>query len=450
MEGSRSKRRLRSAVGLFLSLMMLAGIAALSETPAGASAGSSTSGQSPAVAAQGTDQTPIVFVHGYLGSGAQYQDQAMRFASNGLPANRIRAFDYNYVATGLDQFIDQVRQEFGVQKVNVAAHSLGTMQMFSYLLNGTTAAKVNAYVALDGIGALCFYGTRCTSISASSLGQTHVEASLSPESFQRQFQHFYGRAPSTTSITPQSGQIQIGGRALYFQENTPASGTAGELWQINPQTGARVGSSPAATFNIGADGNFGPLNVQAGQPYEIQLSRSDTGVLHYYYQPWPRSTHLLRLQVIKAGSQILTNTRFSNDHAAGVVLRYREWWRASSHGNQREDLTFSQQSSAGNVAARNILENQTADVVGVHIHDDAASPRQTTLNALNYFSTQAFQTGRDVYMPASGNGPNGTMTFSNNPRGDASRRQTINIPNWPSMIGNTRHGFLVEFNSYVQ
>jgi pimeloyl-ACP methyl ester carboxylesterase len=448
MEGSRSKRRLRSAVGLFLSLVMMAGFAVISETPAGASTGSRASSASSAAAAQGTDQTPVVFVHGYLGSGAQYQDQAMRFASNGIPANRIRAFDYNYVATGLDQFIDQVRQEFGVQKVNVAAHSLGTMQMLFYLLNATTAAKVNAYVALDGIGAICLYGTRCTSISAGSLGQTHIEASLSPESFARQFQHFYGRAPSTTSITPASGTIQIGGRALYFQENTPASGTAGELWQINQQTGARVGSSPQATFTIGADGNFGPLNVQAGQAYEIQLSRSDTGVLHYYYQPWPRSTLLLRLQVIKAGSQIINNTRFSNTHAAGVVLRYREWWR--SHGAQNDDLTVSTNSTAGNVAARNVLETTTGDVAGVHIHDDAATPRQTTLAALPYFSTQPFQTGRDVYMPASGNGPNGTVTFSNNPRGNASRRQVINMPNWPSMIGNTRHGFLVEFNSYVQ
>jgi pimeloyl-ACP methyl ester carboxylesterase len=445
MEGSRNKRRLRTAVGLFLSLVMLAGFAAISETPAGAATRSSTSG---AATAQATDQTPIVFVHGYLGSGAQYQDQAQRFASNGIPANRIRAFDYNYVATGLDQFIDQVRQEFGVQKVNVAAHSLGTAQMLFYLLNPTTAAKVNAYVALDGIGAICLYGTRCTTITAASMGQTHIESSLSPESFARQYQFFYNRAPSTTSITPQSGTIQIGGRALYFQENTPASGTAGELWRIDPQTGARVGSSPQATFTIGADGNFGPLNVQSGQPYEIQLSRSDVGVLHFYYQPWIRSTYLLRLQVIKAGSQILTNTRFGNDHAAGVVLRYREWWR--SHGAQNDDLTYSQQSSAGNVAPRNVLETTTGDVAGVHIHDDAATPRQTTLAALNYFSTQPFQTGRDVYMPTSGNGPNGTMTFSNNPRGNASKKQTINIPNWPSMIGNTRHGFLVEFNSYVQ
>ena len=47
----------------------------------------------------------FLILHGYLGSGAQYQDQAMRFASNGIPANRIRAFDYNYVANPIDAWL---------------------------------------------------------------------------------------------------------------------------------------------------------------------------------------------------------------------------------------------------------------------------------------------------------------------------------------------------------
>jgi pimeloyl-ACP methyl ester carboxylesterase len=448
MEASRKARRLRTALALVLSLLMVAAFAATGESPAGASARSTRSAASPATTDQATNQLPIVFVHGYLGSGAQYQDQAQRFDSNGYPSSRIRAFDYNFDSSGLDAFIDNVRREFGVQQVNVAAHSLGTAVMLGYLLNPAQSAKVAKYVALDGIPALCLWGTQCTSIYASSLGQTHIESSLSPESFAQQYRFFTGQAPRQTTITRQTGTIQIAGRALYFQVNQPASGTQGELWQINPQTGMRVGSSPLRTFTVGSDGNFGPFDVQSGVPYEIQLSRSDTGILHYYYQPWIHSTYLLRLQVVQANSAILQNTRVGNDHAAGVVLRYREWWR--SHGAQNDDLTFSQQSQAGNVAAINILQRQTADIAGVHVHDDAATPRQTTLNPLNYFSSQAFQTGIDVYMPASGNGPNGTITFSNNPRGDAGKRQVVNIPNWPSMVGSTRQGFLVEFNSYVQ
>jgi pimeloyl-ACP methyl ester carboxylesterase len=389
-----------------------------------------------------------VFVHGYLGSGAQYRSQAMRFASNGYPADRIRAFDYNFDSSGLDAFIDGVREEFGVSEVYVAAHSLGTAVMFGYLLNPTTAAKVARYVALDGIGALCLWGTQCTSISASSLGQTHIEASLSPESFARQYQFFLGRAPSTTDVVATPGTVEIAGRALFFQVNQPATGSQGQLWAIDRTTGMRTTATPQATFTIGADGNFGPLQVTSGQPYEITITRPDSGVMHYYYQPFTRSTYLLRLQVPQAGSAQIANTNVGPDHAALVVLRYREWWRA--HGAQNDDITISTTSAAGNQPATNILDRVTADIAGVHAHDNTASPRRTTLDPLTYFSSQPFQTGVDVYMPAAAT-PNGTIRITNNPRGNAARQQVMNVPNWASQLaGNQRQAVLVEFNDYAQ
>src|ERR1700704_889515 len=38
---------------------------------------------------------PILFVHGIEGTGAQFESQAMRFDSNGYPANWIDEVDYN-------------------------------------------------------------------------------------------------------------------------------------------------------------------------------------------------------------------------------------------------------------------------------------------------------------------------------------------------------------------
>ena len=442
-------RRARAGLGATLCFLVVVLLTTTYGTaPAGASTGRGSvpdASAVPAAPAQVNTQIPIVFVHGYLGSGAQYRSPAMRFDSNGYPANRIRAFDYNQDASGLDAFIDSVRREFNVTQVHVAAHSLGTLVMLGYLLNPFQAAKVDKYVALDGVSPICVWGTQCTSISASSLGQTHIEASLSPESFARQYQFFTGVAPTTTRITRQTGTIQIAGRALNFQVNTPATGTAGQLWPVDAATGARVGGSPVATFSIGADGNFGPLNVTAGQPYEIQLSNS-TGVMHFYYQPFIHSTYLLRLQVPEAGSGLVTNTNFGPNHAVAVVLRYREWWRASSHGAQRDNLNIGTAGSAGNQPSVNVLQNVTGDVAGVHVQDNG-TPGTSSLGLISYFSGQAFQTGVDVYMPAAG-GPNGTITFSNNPRGDASRVQVIRTPNWPSMVGSTRQAMLVEFDDY--
>jgi hypothetical protein len=84
-------------------------------------------------------------------------------------------------------------------------------------------------------------------------------------------------------------------------------------------------------------------------------------------------------------------------------------------------------------------------VIGIHVHDAAASPGDSTLDLLPFFPTQAFQTGVDVYMPAS-SPPDGTVSFVNAPRGDTSRLQTINIPNWRS----SEHRATLTFNDFVQ
>ena len=415
------------------------------------SVGASTGvGAAPAAAApaQAAEPVPIVFVHGYYGSGAQYRTQAMRWASNGFPAERIRAFDYNVDSSGLDAFIDGVREEFDVDKVNVVAHSLGTIVMFNYLLNATTGAKVANYVAVDGLGAWCFWGTRCTTVTASQFGQTHVEVATSAESFAAQYRHFTGRAPTTTRVVPEApGDVEIAGRALDFVENTPAAGAAGEVWRVDRATGRRQGTAPAARFTVGADGNFGPIPVDGATYYEIQLTRPTVGSLHYYYQPFERSSYLLRLQTVTQSSPSYTNTVTGPNHAALIVLRYREFWR--SHGAQNDTLTVGTTSPGrGNQPPVDVLRNVPNDVVGMHLHDNV-SPGVSGLGVIAAFSSQPFQTGVDVYMPAT-TPPDGTITITNAPRGDTSRTQVLNVANWASQQGTSRHGVLAEFNDYVQ
>ena len=68
---------------------------------------------------------PIVFVHGFAGSGEQYEGPAKLFASNGYPPTWITNYDYNSTGpTGgvapLDKFIDAVRARTGFDKVGVS------------------------------------------------------------------------------------------------------------------------------------------------------------------------------------------------------------------------------------------------------------------------------------------------------------------------------------------
>ena len=168
---------------------------------------------------------PTIFVHGFAGSAAQYQSQAMRFASNGVPDERILAFEYDTgnlgglgaVPAALDAFVDQVRAQFGVERVNLVGHSLGTFISNTYLANPTRAAKVSKYIGVDGssnptCGSTAPGTLSCMGIFRGSAGnvggnnvyfndtQTHVEAATSPGSFAAQFEFLTGQLPKTTPI----------------------------------------------------------------------------------------------------------------------------------------------------------------------------------------------------------------------------------------------------------
>src|SRR3972149_6604570 len=110
---------------------------------------------------------PMVFVHGYTGSAAQFEWQAMRFAGNGYPQEYLNVFEYDSpnfgtaapaVLAALDARIDAVLAETGAEKVELLGPSLGTRVSQMYLADPTHAAKVAHYVNLDGFPALALPG----------------------------------------------------------------------------------------------------------------------------------------------------------------------------------------------------------------------------------------------------------------------------------------------------
>ena len=84
-------------------------------------------------------------------------------------------------------------------------------------------------------------------------------------------------------------------------------------------------------------------------------------------------------------------------------------------------------------------------MIGIHVHDAAASPGDSTLDLLPFFPTQAFQTGVDVFMPAA-EPTDGTVSFVNAPEATRAEAQTINVPNWRSSADRVT----VTFNDFVQ
>jgi len=188
---------------------------------------------------------PIVFVHGIVGSGDQYRAMAQYWASNGFPAERVRAYDYNSVGgtAAIGPFIDQVMREFNVSKVHLVGHSLGTIYVAAF---APTSNKVDRWFLVDGAG--CGAGqSRCAAVHQADLravgggNQTHVETSVSPESFARQYQHFMGRAPATTKVVPETGStIRVAGRVQEFMANSAVSNAQVRIWETDPNRSSRV------------------------------------------------------------------------------------------------------------------------------------------------------------------------------------------------------------------
>ena len=165
---------------------------------------------------------PIVFVHGFAGSAQQYETQAMRFAANGYPSERIVAYDHDGAgmdigayADGVDQLIDETLAATGAEQVYLVGHSRGTIVSSAYLGDPTRAAKVAKYVAIDG--GSCVDVVPCITPNQDALpGQAHVETATSPESFAMQYEFLVGEPPAVTDLEPHSEPVVLEGRAVNF------------------------------------------------------------------------------------------------------------------------------------------------------------------------------------------------------------------------------------------
>ena len=420
---------------------------------------------------------PIVYVHGGAGSAAQYETQAMRWASNYYP-NVVTGIDrtssYSPVLNPmLDEFFDNVMAETGDDQIYVIAHSLGTSLMVNYLNSSPErSARVAKYINIDGAtGENCPGNPEpvdCMNIArnpASIMGPInvhltdhgHTQCVTSAQSFVAQYEFLTGKEPKTTLVVPEFPLlVKIAGKLINFPANTGVDGATMEVWEVDGDTGARKYSSPKAVINIGPTGEWGPIRVNGQKHYEFAVMRPDSeNVAHYYRQPFLRDDYLIRLLSSEPDSPIITNTEVGPDHAAAVLIRYKEWWTDQETGNDTmwvttDSPTWNNDPDNPSPPTLNILSNpavglRIAHKIGIHAHDARVADKVSTLNPIPYFVGQIFQTGVDIWMPAT-EPPDGTITFMSEPRGDTTRPQVVNVPNWAS----EDHRISIQFNDYEQ
>src|ERR671918_2715756 len=391
---------------------------------------------------------PIVFVHGGSGSGAQFDTQALRFTSNGYPADLIHVHEYDStfglatmaeVQAGLDALIDEVLAETGADGVDLLGHSLGTAVSQGYLSTPERAAKVAHYVNIDGrpagaspggVETLAVWGEGNQAdeiVGAENYyapDQSHVQVATSAETFEQIYEFLTDREPKTTDVVPERGRIHLSGEANVFPQNVGADGFTLRIYEIDRRTGERERRRPEATFPIGPDGAWGPFKAKAGERYEFALTRTDGSVHHLYFQPFLRSDHLVRLLTSRPGEG-LDLLRQPSDTATSLgVIRYKEMW-----GDQGAD-------------------NDVLEIDGQNVLNAATAPRTKRVNAMFAFDngldgvtdlsapvqpwfSLPFISAVDVVMRAT-IPPDDTIAVEMVARAGDGDREVVSVPNWAS------------------
>jgi Lipase C-terminal domain/AF_1763-like, C-terminal domain/Lipase (class 2) len=406
---------------------------------------------------------PVVFVHGFSGGAQQFETQARRFASNGYPADRIEAHEYDSTFTvntveqvyaGLDARIGRLLARTGADAVDLTAHSLGTALMQGYLNSSPArAARVAHYVNYDGASAaappggvptLAIWGegdparaiVGATNVRFSD--QSHTQTVTSAESFATVYRFLTGRAPRTTRIVPElPGQLRLSGRAVLFPLNVGVPAGRLEVYPVSGLTGHRLTRRPAAVFPLAGDGAWGPFRALPFAHYEFAIVRDGAITHHFYYQPFVRSDRLIRLLTSLPGQGLGERTERSAATTNLIVNRGKEWWGDQGAGSDVLAVNGTNVLTAA-------IAPRTKRVIAVFTYDVGLDGRTDLTGPIPFFFGQPFITGADVRVSASAGGA-GRVSLVSRQRGGTSRRDVLNVPNWPS----TTDSISVQFNDYL-
>jgi hypothetical protein len=267
---------------------------------------------------------------------------------------------------------------------------------------------------------------------------SHVQTATSPRSFYYFYKFFnHRKAPKTTKIVPQKGTITIAGRDLDFPDNDGLTGATVQVWNINQRTGYRIGSKPIASFLIRKSGHFGPVTVQAGRRYEFAEVRPGFPTHHFYYEPFLRSDHLVRL----LESDALRSASGPPDpRSVGmVIIRYKEL--LGDQGSQNDILRIDGLSICNPTTCP--LSKEVNALFAADFDHDGKSNTHFTWAPLDN-SSPYFISSVDVYTRAH-TPPRGDVKVTLRDRGRGPLH-TISFPNFPS----TTDDVTVQFDDFTQ
>jgi triacylglycerol lipase len=102
-------------------------------------------------------QDPILFVHGYVESSSLWSTMISRFEKDGYPSSYLSAYTYNTSQSNkvdaekeVKSHVESLLKATGATKVDIIAHSMGSLNSRWYIKFLGGEAKVDDWVSLGG------------------------------------------------------------------------------------------------------------------------------------------------------------------------------------------------------------------------------------------------------------------------------------------------------------
>ena len=129
----------------------------------------------------------------------------------------------------------------------------------------------------------------------------HRETAYHPRAFREIYKFIAGREPSRLDIVPEA-QVKLSGLVTGtpggVQTNRPVSGASVDVYRVSAETGERSGG-PIHSSQTGADGRWGPAQVDPTWYLEIVLTSPGSTTTHFYRSPFPRSSDIVHLRAAR-------------------------------------------------------------------------------------------------------------------------------------------------------
>jgi len=136
-------------------------------------------------------------------------------------------------------------------------------------------------------------------------GIDHRETAFSDKAFDAMFRFLTGKAPATSTITPEA-KVVLNGKVSGYgvnnvagaaPSNLPLVNATVEIYAVDAATGARTAPAPVHRTNVGADGVWGPYTADPKAALEFVIGGvPGYAITHIYRSAFPRSSGIVNLR----------------------------------------------------------------------------------------------------------------------------------------------------------